>query len=207
VDSWFTERRTEIVAVVLISVASVMSAWCAYEAARWGSLQAVSYARASASRVESLRQSNVANRQMMIDINLFVSYANAVSTKNASFAAFISQRFPVRLKTAMRAWLATDPLKNQNAPSSPFVMKQYHLAAFDSADLLDARAQQYLDTGVRSNEISDRYILMTVLFAAVSFLAGVGSKFEGRSLVLVSLALGLLIFVGASAVVIHYPAR
>jgi len=201
------ERRLELWAVVLISVASLLSAWCAYQSARWGTAQAQLYARANASRVESLRQSGVANRQTMVDINLFVNYESALFAKDKGFAGFISARFPERLKTAVRAWLATDPLKNAHAPSSPFVMTQYRLQAQDQADELELQARSNFDAAVKANETGDRYILMTVLFASVSFLAGVGSKFDSRSMVIVSLLLGSVVLLVAGVVLTGYPSR
>jgi hypothetical protein len=202
---WLTERRIEIVAVVLISVASVASAWCAYESARWGGVQSASYSRANATRVESLRAANLANRQLMVDLNLFLAYSNAVSVKNTAFSSFIEQRFPKRLALATRAWLATHPLANPKAPSSPFVMRQYHLDAQDDADQLEAKAGALFDQGSIAREISDRYILMTVLFASVSFLAGVGSKFDQRAVALAALILGAIVAVGAAVFVLGYP--
>ncbi len=202
-----TERRLELWAVVLISVASVLSAWCAYQSARWGSSQAQLYARANASRVESLRQSGIANRQTMIDVNLFVEYENALTSKNTALATFLLQRFPDRLKVAVQAWLATNPTRNPAAPSSPFIMKQYHLQAQDQADDLEQKARSYFEGGIAANETGDRYILMTVLFASVSFLAGVGSKFDVRGMVVAALALGSIVLVVAGAVLTTYPIR
>ncbi len=204
---WFTDRRLEIIAVILISVAAVASAWCAYQSARWGSLQSASYVRANASRVESLRQSDVANRQLMVDVNLFTAYANAVSTKNEALASFLSQRFPDRFKKAMRAWTATNPLKNPKAPSSPFVMREYHLEAWDLSDKLEGQASQYFTQGLSATETSDHYVLLTVLFAGVSFLAGVGSKFDVRGVVISALTLGAAVWIVAFIVMLSYPIR
>ncbi len=205
--AWFTERHIEIIAVILISVAAVLSSWCAYESARWGSLQAASYVRANASRVESLRQTNIANRQIMVDVNLFVAYSAAVSNNNSRLASFLIQRFPDRLKVATQAWLATHPMKNKNAPSSPFVMRQYVVPAQDKATELEQRASQFFEEGYRATETSDKYVLLTVLFAGVSFLAGVGSKFESRSVVLGALALGAIVGGVSFLIVLRFPIR
>jgi hypothetical protein len=204
---WLTERRVEIIAVILISIASVASAWCAYQSARWGGVQSESYSRANAARVESLREANLANRQLMIDVNLFLAYSSAEAAGNRAFSSFIVRRFPTRLAVAMRAWLASRPLANPKAPSSPFVMRQYHLDAQDDADRLETTAGAIFDQGSIAKENSDRYILMTVLFASVSFLAGVGSKFEHRGVALAALALGTTVAIGAAIFLIGYPIR
>ncbi|MBV8671334.1 MAG: hypothetical protein JO098_06145 [Candidatus Eremiobacteraeota bacterium] len=201
-----TNRRLELWAVVLISVASVLSAWCAYQSARWGNAQAQMYARANATRVESLRQSGLANRQTMVDINLFVAYESALAQRS-TLANFLSQRFPERLKVAVRAWLDQKPMSNVRAPSSPFVMPAYHVAAESRAEALENDAAGYFQDGVSANETADRYVLMTVLFASVSFLAGVGSKFELRSVAAIAMLLGSLVLLVAGAILIAYPIR
>jgi hypothetical protein len=199
------KARLEFWAIVLISVASVLSAWCAYQSARWGNASAQAYSRASARRLESLRQSSVANRQAMVDIDLFVAYESAISSKNSDFAAFLIQRFPERLKVAFKAWQATRSRTTAAAPSSPFVMKQYHLESDDKADDLEREAESFFETGLDANQNGNRYILLTVLFASVSFLAGVGSKFESRRIVLGSLVLGSIVLLAAIGVLATHP--
>ena len=143
----------------------------------------------------------------MIDVNLFMAYATAVSSKNQELADFLSQRFPDRLKIAMQSWLATHPLRNKSAPSSPFVMPQYHLATQDEADRLERHAGQFFEQGYAANATADRYVLMTVLFAGVSFLAGVGSKFDVRGVALTALGLAALVCIGTSIVLFGTPVR
>jgi hypothetical protein len=47
---------------------------------------------------------------------------------------FLYGRFPPALKTATDAWLATRPLQNPEAPSSPFVMPDYQVSERAEAD-------------------------------------------------------------------------
>jgi hypothetical protein len=183
----------------------VLTSWCAYQSARWSGVQATSYNRASSVRTESLRFSTLANRQLLIDINLFTAYAAATSNNNRQLADFLTQRFPDRLKVAMRAWLATRPMTNKAAPSSPFAMPQYHLTAQDEAAALEQQAGQLFNQGLTANETSDRYVLLTVLFAAVSFLAGVGSKFLIPSVKIAALVLAGLVWIVTLIVLIKYP--
>jgi hypothetical protein len=141
----------------------------------------------------------------MVDINLFVAYESALSSKNAAFAAFLIKRFPERLRVAVRAWEATQGRPTSAAPSSPFVMKQYHLDSADQADALESQAESFFQSGVDASQNGNRYILLTVLFASVSFLAGVGSKFEARKIVLAALVLGSIVLVTAIAVLATHP--
>jgi hypothetical protein len=48
-------RWAEIVAVVLLALAALLTAWSGYEAARWGGDQSLRFGEASARRVDSVR--------------------------------------------------------------------------------------------------------------------------------------------------------
>ena len=48
-------RRLEVLSAILLSIATVASAWCAYQSARWNGVQAVSFSAANGARTESVR--------------------------------------------------------------------------------------------------------------------------------------------------------
>ena len=52
------KRRLEIAATVLLSAATVLTAWSAFESTKWSGVQAIRFSRASASRTDSVRASN-----------------------------------------------------------------------------------------------------------------------------------------------------
>ena len=56
-------------------------------------------------------------------------------------ADFYFKRFRAEFRPAVDAWVATRPLKNPNAPLTPFAMPQYKLAARAEAERLDARGR------------------------------------------------------------------
>jgi len=51
----------------MLSAATVVTAWSAYQATRWSGDQAGNYTEASATRTESVRSSTLANRQILIE--------------------------------------------------------------------------------------------------------------------------------------------
>ena len=65
------ERRShqvELAAAVLVALATVSSAWCAYQAVRWSGVQTMFYSAANAARTESNRQSAHADQRTAIDV-------------------------------------------------------------------------------------------------------------------------------------------
>ena len=128
----------ELVATVLLSVATVATAWSAYQANRWNGEQAKAAGRANAARIESTRASGVANRQVQIDVALFTQFIDAFAQEQTELADFYRARFRDEFKPAFEAWAATKPRTNPDAPLTPFELPQYRLAANEEAERLEA---------------------------------------------------------------------
>lgn len=170
------DRVVDVASVVLISVAAVLSALCGYQSGRWGGAQAHYYSVANASRIESAEASDRQLGLTAIDVNLFLHYVDAVDAGNAKEARFIYKRLRPEMRPAMKAWLATKPQTNPHAPSTPFVMPQYREAAMVASRQLAAAAEQDFKLAETATHHSDEFLLLTVVFAGVSFLAGISTK-------------------------------
>jgi len=195
----------EIAATVLISLATIVSAWTTYQSVRWSGVQANSYATAISLRTESVRYANQANFLNSIDVSMFMNYFAARSQGNASLTQFLEQRFRPEFQPAMAAWLATRPFTNPDAPTSPFEMPQYRINDRQTSLRLNAAAEQLQQRAQAANQTADNYTLMTVLFASVSFLAGVGSQFRKHISRLIFLIAAALVLAGAIAVILTFP--
>jgi hypothetical protein len=99
-------------------------------------------------------------------------------------------------RPAVMAWLATHPLKNPNAPPDPSYMPQYRLPQQSQARVLNAQADAYFAVGQSAAETADKYVRLTVLFAAVLFLVGISTRFPVRvaRYGLIAVAAALLVF-------------
>ena len=73
----------------------------------------------------------------------FTQWVNAYAQKQTELADFYFKRFRKEFRPAVNAWVATRPLKNPNAPLTPFAMPQYQLDARAEAERLDAQAEVY----------------------------------------------------------------
>ena len=65
----------ELIATIIMSIATVATAWSGYQAARWGGVMSVYFNQAGANRTESVRSSTAAGQQVMIDVGLFTRLA------------------------------------------------------------------------------------------------------------------------------------
>ena len=139
--------RVELVATVLLAVATVATAWSGYQSTRWNGEQAKAGGRANALRIESAKAAGLANTQSGVDVATFTQWANAYSLRQTELADFYFKRFRPEFKPAVDAWVATRPLKNPAAPPTPFAMPQYRLAARAQADQLESPGERHRRAG------------------------------------------------------------
>jgi hypothetical protein len=78
----------------------------------------------------------------------------------------------------------SNPLNNPDAPPHPGAMPEYSEKAparFEAEnEELRTQAEQTLKEAKDANQVSDRHVLLNLLFAAVLCLVGLGSKFRSR---------------------------
>jgi hypothetical protein len=120
--------------------------------------------------------------------------AYLAGNKNAERVA--EKRFRPNYDVAFRAWLATRPFTNLNAPKGPQYMPQYRPLGEALGARVDAVADRYYAEGQHAAETGDKYIRVTVILATVLFIVGISSHFplRGIRIGLVCLGAGLLIF-------------
>jgi hypothetical protein len=148
------------------------------------------YNIANGDRIQSAEQADRANVLTAIDVALFLQYVDAINSGNVPKKQFIYARLRPEMKKAMDAWLATKPRLNPKAPSSPFVMRQYQLATRAESQRLEASAGTNFALAQEANRHADDFLLLTVIFAGVSFLGGISTKMlYPRHAIVVSLGL------------------
>jgi Na+-translocating ferredoxin:NAD+ oxidoreductase RnfD subunit len=186
--------RLELMATVLLSVATVATAWSGYQSTRWNGEQSKAAARANALRISSAKAAALANSQTEIDVATFTQWVNAYAQKQTELADFYFKRFRKEFRPAVEAWVATRPLKNPNAALTPFAIPQYHLEARAQAEHLDARAALYTAQALRNLQRASNYVLGVVLFASALFFAGMSTKLKSPRLRVTMLSVGCAVF-------------
>jgi hypothetical protein len=129
----------------------------------------------------------------------------ALSENNQQLAQFLFQRFRPEFKIAAEAWLTTKPLKNPSAPRTPFVMKEYSLVVENEMRLLRDEEEKKFVEARQANEISDKYLLLTVFFSVVLFLGGITAAFEKRLVRLSLVVLSATLLIVAATAMAFLP--
>lgn len=187
-------RWAQITCAVVLSLATMSSAWCAYQATLWSGVQTFRLAAAQKAGRDSTAATIAALQLQAFDASMFINYMNAKNEGNERQEKFLFKRFRPEFKVAIDAWLKTDPFNDPKAPQGPFKMAEYHQPELDAAKRHDERFAQEHAAAEHANEKSDTYVLLTVLFASVLFFGGIAGTLDSHRLRVAVLAMALAFF-------------
>lgn len=159
---------------------------------------------AGAARTQESQQLALANSQIAIDVAVFLQYAEAVADENEALVEFLYARFRPEMKAAVDAWLATNPLQNDESPPTPFDMPEYSLAARVEAGRLTALAEEKNAAARAANQQGDDYTLLTIMFASTLFFAGISTKFQSLRIVVFLLILGWVTLLSSIFIILGF---
>jgi len=184
----------EILATVLLSLAAVATAWSGYQATRWNGEQAKAAGRTNAIRVEAARAQGLSESQTQVDVATFIQWVDAYALKRTELSDFYFKRFRKEFTPAVNAWVATRPLKNANAPATPFAMPEYRPQARVTAERLEAQSAASTAKVLEYLQTASNYVLCVVLFASALFFAGISTKLTTPTLRVAMVSLGCVVF-------------
>lgn len=191
------DSRTNMFAVLLMALATLGSSWSAYQASLWNGIQIFHLNDAAKLSREADEKTTMAGQQRGLDTALFVQCARDFYEGRQHEVQFILERMRPDFRQAVEAWLATEPAKNRDAPSSPFVMPQYRQPLAEEANELEKKSGELYTQARSANRASDTYTLIGVIYTSALFLSGLISGFDQPPVRRVLLALSLLILVFA----------
>jgi len=186
------DRLLEIIAVLLLAVSTLGTAWCGYQSSQWNGVQTDLARQSSDQRVESNRQFGLATQRVSYDSSLAADYAEAVQAGNT------------RLAQLYRNTLARPDFLPQLDTWQKQIAAGEQVNIFEDPAYLKTQFQEYNDAAAKSEELSvssqaagttaDDYVLTTILLAVALFFAGVTSSFRYRPAraLLIILALGTI---------------
>jgi hypothetical protein len=197
-------RYIDLASVILISLATALSAWCVYQSTRWATSSTEHYNAASALRVRAAEAKDRSNALEVADLTVFAQYLAAQNSGDTRYAHFLYMHFRPETQQAMREWLDQHPMTNPRAARSPFVMPQYRLRTDAEASRLATEAETAFKTARTNNGTADAYVLLTVFMASASFLGGVGGKLR-FPFHIVLIGIGFVLLIVASGAFLRLP--
>jgi hypothetical protein len=174
------DKLIELIAVLLLGLSTLGTAWCAYEATQWGGESSDLGRQSAQQTVENARLFGLATQTIAYDSMTVAQYAQAVSDGNTRLRAFYRQSVirPDFLPTLNR-WEA-----EVRAGRSPVPLGQdpeylaTQLAPYEkSVAAAAATARQSPEAGPTASA----YVSVTILLAVALFFSGVVSTFRYRA--------------------------
>ncbi len=199
------KKILNILSVILLVLATSGSTWSAYQATRWNSAQSINFSESAVLHAEAARRTNIESQLVGIDVGLFVQYAAASYRGDKPLADFLFQRFRPELKAAIEAWLTTNPLKNPNAPSSPFVMKEYSIRGSGQTLALVEKSDKLFEKAKDAKVLAKDYIFLAMLFELVLFFSSLGAKFESDAVESIMLSFSAVLYAVGLVLLFSFP--
>lgn len=185
----------EPVALVLLSLATVGTAWCSFETAVWSSIsQRLTNLSTAASR-RAVTDQLKGYQMALLDVVLFSQYVNARASSNEALAQYYTNCFRGEAKVAFHAWMALQG--SPDAPAHPFVTNLYQPRLWASAQREEDKSEALWQQAGEAGRTARSYVLITVLLACALFCGGSAAKFEQLWIRRAVIALGLVAFLFA----------
>jgi hypothetical protein len=199
------DNRIEMALAVVLAAASVMSAWSAYQSILWGGVQTFRLASRTAASRRASDLMTTANQYRAFDASMLLEYTKAQAKGEKEYAEFLYKRFRPEMRKAFDAWLRTDPFRNPAAPPHPFSMAEYAQREADEARRKEEESARYLAEAEQANEISDRYVLFTVMLSIILFFGGIGGTFRPGRLRLTMGGIAAVFFIATMILLTRMP--
>jgi hypothetical protein len=196
--------RAELVSLILLGVATVASAWCAYQTQLWNGVQIRNLARSNVSQSESMRKANTATRKTLIDVGIFLNLVQAKARGDEQALAFLKERVRSEFRPALDAWVARS-VDGKPPPGTPFESPQYRVADEEEAARLRDDAANALEVSNHANDNSDLFVLHTVLLALALFFLGLTGQLSRRGARYGALTFGSLVLIATLISVSRLP--
>ena len=184
------DKLIELIAVLLLGLSTLGTAWCAYEATQWGGESSDLGRQAAQQSVENARLFGLATQTIAYDSMTVAQYAQAVSDGNTRLREFYRTSIirpdflPTlnRWEVEVRAGRSPVPL-GQDPEYLATQLAPYEKSVAASAEI----SRQSQEAGTTASA----YVSVTILLAVALFFAGVVSSFRYRAARILLLAASL----------------
>lgn len=189
----------EIAATALLALATMLSAFSAYQSSRWHGVAEDYYNKSSQTLIEASVLDDKANQEVMIDILMAADYMTANTQGNPELAQkYKGAGFSDALNAAVSAWESARANQVPGTPRNPFEMPEYKNANRERTHALQTLSDKQTKVAIGAINESNGFLLLTVLFASVLFFAGISTKFQSKAIKVTILLMGTVLLIGSA---------
>jgi hypothetical protein len=188
------KKWLEPAVAVLMSLATLSTAWSSYQSAAWTRRANGLMNEANALERQAAILDLQGTQALAMHAALFMQIIGAYHAGNSKLAQFYEQRLPADAKKAYERWLAQKPFENPDAAPHPFVPGLYELRGAAEAAKLRAESKNRVAEARIAGNYSGQFLANTVLFAAMLFFAAMVGRFEQPRVRWTTLILAIILF-------------
>ena len=198
-------RIIEVLTVLLLAIATVGSAWCAYQVSQWNGRETDAARESGVARIEGSREYALATQKVAYDAASVAQYAEAVVDGNERLQAFLRTSI-IRpgFLPLLDEWQTFIDETGQ-APPNLVENEEYLADLFAESTKYDEAALAASVEGDEAGRHADDYIVTTLFMASALFFAGVTASFSSRMTRIVLLAASALTLGFAAARIAGFP--
>ena len=189
----------EFTAVIVLSVVAVLTAWCGFEASKWGGEMSIAFSQASSNRIKASDAASASRDAFQLDALVFSEWLLADHAGDTEQAAYLESLFSDQLEVAFAAW--------DRKTKTPFGLPEYVPAGTEQAAEYTEKADAAYALALVNNQRGDNYSLLTVMFALVLFLTAMsqrkGPDWAQRTLLVVA----IVVAVAGVVILATFPVR
>lgn len=171
--------RLELVLAIILSLATLCSTWCGFQASKWGGVQNSSQAAADTAERQAAEDTIVGLQLRTFDGMSLIEYWRALRQADTNTQEAIFARMRPVLQSSLKAAIAADVLQDPTV-SGPLQRPEYVLEQETSAARLRIEARDAQQIARNAGKASSSYVLMTLLFASILFFGGITGTFASR---------------------------
>ena len=198
-------RIIEVLTVLLLAVATVGSAWCAYQVSQWNGMETDASRASAVARINGSREYALATQKVAYDAASVAQYAEAIVDGNEPLQTFLRASIirPAFLPL-LDEWQAY--IDETGEPPPNLVENEEYLSGlFAKSTEYDEVALAATIEGDDAGRNADGYIVTTLFMASALFFAGVTASFSSRLTRIALLAASALTLGYAAARIAGYP--
>jgi hypothetical protein len=197
-------RLIEIVTVVLLAVATVGSAWSAYQVARWNGTETDEARKSGSLRIDASREYALATQIVAYDAAAVGQFGTAVAAGNEDLQEFLRATI-IRsgFEPILRQW--REEIDAGMVPTNLLENDDYLQELFAESDELDAASLTAAQRSEEAGDNADDYVRLTLFFATALFFAGITASFSSRTARILLLSAAGATLVIAVGLLASYP--
>jgi hypothetical protein len=197
-------RLIEIVTVVLLAVATVGSAWSAYQVARWNGVETDEARNSGSLRIDASREYSLATQIVAYDAAAVSQFGQAVASGNEDLQEFLRETI-IRpgFEPILRQW--REEIDAGAVPTNLLENDDYLLELFAKSDELDGASLAATQRSEIAGDNADDYVRLTLFFATALFFAGITASFSSRTARLMLLSAAGVTVAIATGLLVSYP--